>query len=185
MRTTRRNLLVTTALLPVAIAVGCADIPITPAEILTDVSAVISGLSGALSTVEAAAPAAIPAATAQTIQTDLTTAGSVAQNLVAGLPATSGASIVQEVEGYLNDILKVAAAPPLNALIPAPFSTALAAAAVVMPTLEAFVGQYIATVSASVETMQARAKLVAAASQPIAGVDQAVAVLQSLAKAKQ
>jgi hypothetical protein len=168
-------------LVPLALARCAGTASITPASILTGVQAVITGLSGALATVQAAAPTAIPVATITTVQTDLGSAAQVAQGLVAGLPATTGASLVQQVEGFFNDILTICAEPPLSALIPAPFSTALAAAAIALPTLEAFVSQYVTSASAPLSTLQARAKLVAAVPQ-IVSYDQAVAVLQSFAK---
>ena len=175
----RRALLVTTALLPIA---ACANLKnawasVTPAQIVSGVNAMVGGLARGFALVPAGL---IPAGPSAQIAGYLGRASAVVKGLTDGLPATNGAGIVVQVEGYVNDVLNVCAAPPLNALIPSPFNLAVAAAAVVLPTFEAFVNQYLpATVSAPL--VSARAKLKAAAPQIIT-YDQGIAVLQDIAK---
>ncbi len=97
------------------------------------------------------------------------------------LPAASGATTVQIVEGYLNAVLNTLAAPPINGLIPAPFNMAVAAAALVVPDLEAFVNQYLpAATAVAPATYAARLQLRAAARQ-VTTLDQAMAILKEYA----
>jgi len=179
----RRALLRTTMLVLPAVALAdCANAPLTPAEIVAQAGAAASGLDGMLTQVVAKYPNLIPAATVTDLHDDLTKAEQAAVMLSGSLPAPSGASIVQTVEGYLNSVLSTLAAPPINGLIPAPFNEVVAAAALVIPGLEAFVNQYIPTsASASPATLAVRAKLRAGAPQ-IATMDQALAALQRYSK---
>ena len=163
----RRSLFAVTTCLSGLVAVtalgACSQVPLTPADIIADAQAAASGLSTALSLLSAAAPTLIPAATLASIQSDLATAQGIAKTLSASTPATSAASVVQQVLGYLNAALNVLAAPPINGLIPSPFNTAVAAVAVLAPEMEAFVTAYIPTAAASPVAVKVRAKLVAAA----------------------
>jgi len=177
----RRHFLVaSTALVAVG---GCAQLKnafasVTPAQIVTDVSGTVSGLAKGYALAVAAAPGLIPAGPAGTITADLALAQAVVKGLVTGLPATNGAGIVQQIEGYVNDVINVAAAPPLNAIIPSPFNLAVAAAAVVLPTFEAFVNQYLPSApTVAAPMVSARAKVKAAAPQVVT-YDQAIAVLK-------
>jgi hypothetical protein len=168
---------------PVVFALDrCAGVTLTPAQIISEASTVASGLSGVLTQLAAAAPALIPSGTLAVLQRDLTLAEGAASALSSGLPASSGASAVQTVEGYLNAVLDTLAAPPINGLIPAPFNMAIAAAALLMPDLEAFVSQYLPTASVvAPATYAARLQLRAAAPQ-VTSVDQALAILQGYAR---
>jgi len=185
MNTSRRTLLAPTLLVQLALA-ACANttVTVTPDSIIAVVSSIITGAKGALAQVETAAPSLIPAASQSTIATALSDAASVASALVSGVSATSGASIVQKVEGYINTVLGILDSAPIAGLIPAPFSTAIAAIAFLLPTLETFVTAYLGTsaVSASIATVQTRTRLLAAAPVQITSVAQAQAILATYAE---
>jgi hypothetical protein len=167
---------------PLAVALTrCGANALTPAQIVSEAGVVAKGLSGALTQVAAADLKLISATTLSAMQNDLTLAQGAASSLTTNLPAASGATVVQTIEGYINAVLNTLAAPPINGLIPAPFNLAVAAAAFLVPDLEAFVNQYLPTASAvSPATYAARAQLRAAAPQ-VSTVDQAVTILQEYA----
>lgn len=172
----RRHLLATAALTPVAAALAACGTTLTPAQIVTQAGATATGLAGAIKQVIAAYPSLIPATTAVTIQTDLADASAAATSLSASLPATTGASLVQTVEGYINAVLTVLAGPPINGLIPAPFNMAVTAASILIPQLEAFVNTYLpATAAASPVALAARHRFAALA--PAMTPEAAVAIL--------
>jgi len=156
----------------------CGADALTPAQIVAEAGVAAKGLSGALTQVARADPKLIAANTLATLQNDLTLAQGAASALTSNLPAASAATVVQTVEGYINAVLNTLAAPPINGLIPAPFNMAIAAAAFVVPDLEAFVNQYLPAASAvAPATFAARLQLRAAAPQ-VTTLDQAVAILQ-------
>ena len=159
----------------------CGANTLTPAQIITEAGVAAKGLAGALTQLAGADPKLIPATTLATMQNDLTLAQGAASALAPNLPAASGATVVQTVEGYLNAVLNALAAPPINGLIPAPFNLAIAAAALVVPDLEAFANQYLPAASAvAPATYAARLQLRAAALQ-VTTLDQAVAILRDYA----
>ncbi len=178
---TRRSILLgATALVPLAIA-GCATGTVTPAAIVTEAQSVASGLAGMLKSLTAAYPTLIPSSTAATIAADLTLAQSAATTLSSNIPAATGASTVKTVEGYVNAVLTTLAGPPINGLIPAPFNQVVAAAAFIVPQLEAFAALYIPALAASPAAAKAQARFLASAA-PITSTAQAVAILQGAAK---
>jgi len=159
----------------------CGAVALTPAQIVTEACVTAKGLSGALTQVANADPALISAATLATLQNDLALAQGAASSLTTNLPAASGASTVQLVEGYINAVLNTLAAPPINGLIPAPFNMAITAAALVVPDLEAFVNQYLPAASAVTPTTYAARLQLRAAAPQVMTVDQAVAILKEYA----
>ena len=167
---------------PIAAALTrCGANALTPAQIVIEAGVAAKGLSGALTQVADADPKLIAVATLATLQNDLSLAQGAASALAPNLPAASGATVVQTVEGYINAVLNTLAAPPINGLIPAPFNMAVAAAALVVPELEAFVNQYLPAASAvAPATYAARLQLRAAAPQ-VTTLDQAVAILRGYA----
>ncbi len=167
---------------PLAAALtSCDSNALTPAQIVTEAGVAAKGLSGALTQLAGTDPKLIPAAMLATLQNDLTLAQGAASSLTTNLPAASGATTVQIVEGYLNAVLNTLAAPPINGLIPAPFNMAVAAAALVVPDLEAFVNQYLpAAAAVAPATYAARLRLRAAAPQ-VTKLDQAIAILKEYA----
>jgi hypothetical protein len=179
MNLTRRA---TISALPLAALAACTPgtSTLTPAVILTDASAVVTGLANGLTVIKGN-PLLVPyASLVVKISADLTAAAAVLTGLNTSLPAATGASIVQTIEGYINDVLSVATTPPLGSIIPAPFSTALGLASVVLPVLEAFVNQYIpAKAGASLEDVAARTRATALAPAGLS-VQQAVQQLQGI-----
>ena len=163
---------------PALALASCAGVALTPAQIVADAGTLANGLSGALNGLVAAYPALIPAATAATLQSDLLLAASAASSLSASVPATTGASTAQTIDGYINAVLNTLAAPPINGLIPTPFNSVIAAAAIVVPEIEAFVNQYLPTAAAVAPGVYAaRAKLTGAA-LTVSTVPQALLILQ-------
>jgi hypothetical protein len=121
---------------------------VTPAGVISDVQAVVNGLAGALSSpAVTAAINAVPAAAAilPVIQKDVALAQGALATLASNTSAAQGASIVSQINGWLNAIIDTADAPPLIGLIPSPFNLAITAAAVLLPGLETFVDQYLPT----------------------------------------
>jgi hypothetical protein len=149
---------------------ACSTAATTPAAILTDAQSLAGGLAGALSAVEAADPNLIPPATAAKIATALADAKTIAGQLSTGMAPASAATVIVQVEGDINDVLNVLAAPPLNGIIPPPASQAIAAASIVLPVLEAFAAPYLPAGNAA-----------AVAPADPAVVARAVAVLQGYA----
>jgi hypothetical protein len=159
----------------------CGANAMTPTQIITEAGTTAKGLSGVLTQLAAADPSLIPAETLKTLQADLVLAQGAAAALTSNLPAASGASVVKTVEGYINAVLNTLAAPPINGLIPAPFNMAIAAAALVVPDLEAFANQYLPGAAGAVlATAEARSKLRAAAPQ-VTSSDQAMTILREYA----
>ena len=177
---TRRRLLAGTAALPLPLMLGgCpAGTTLTPAQVVSYAQTAVSGLAGAFKALVAADPALVPTATATAIVGYLNDAQVVAGGLSANLTAPAGATVVQQIDTDLNAVLNALAAPPINGLIPAPFNEAIAAVAIVAPTLDAFVNQYLPAAPVAAASL-ARAKVAALA--PAMTVPQAVAVLQGYA----
>ena len=167
---------------PLAVTLtSCAGTILTPSQIIADAGTLAKGLAGVLTEVASADANLLPADMLATLQNDLTLAEGAASALSTNLPATSGASIAQTIDGYINAVLNTLAAPPINGLIPAPFNMAIAAAALVVPEIEAFVNQYLPTASAvAPTTYAARLKLRDTAPQ-VTTVAQALAILKGYA----
>jgi len=176
MNLTRRTLLGTSAL-AFGAPVGCSTATLTPAQIVSYAQTAASGLAGVLKGIVAADPSLIPTATAATIVGYLNDAQTVAGGLAANLSAPAGATLVQTIDRDINAVLSALAAPPINGLIPAPFNEAVAAVAIVAPTLEAFVNQYLPVAPVAAASLT-RAKFAAVAPMT---VPQAVAVLAQYA----
>ncbi len=164
---------------PVAVTLtSCAGVDLTPAQIVTEAGTVAKGLSGALAQLAGADPTLIPTGTLATLQSDLALAQGAASALNTSLPASNAASTVQTVEGYVNAVLNALAGPPINGLIPPPYNLAVAAAALVVPDLEAFVNQYLPAGSAVAPATHAARLQLREAAPRITAVDQALAILQ-------
>jgi len=188
MKLSRRTVVASTALASSAVLIGCSKLglstTLTPASIVAQGLALAQGLSGMLTQVSSTYPSLIPAPTLKTLTTDLTLATGAANTLNSSLPAASEASTVQTIDGYINAVLNTLAGPPINGLIPSPFNMAVAAAAIVVPQLEAFVNQYLPasmmTAAAAPVTLASRARFAAAA--PALTPPAALALLQGYAK---
>lgn len=171
---TRRNLLATAVPLVVLGLAGCSSTTTTPAQIVTDVQNAVSALASSFHTIIQQAPNAVPAATAATITSALAQASSVLGSLSTNLAANVAAPVVQQVEQAINTVISAAAAVPL---IPAPFSTALEAAAVVLPVIEAWVNSILPAPTPAPAALNARAKF-AASGMSVSSAEQ---TLKSLA----
>ncbi len=138
------RLLAAAALLGLAL-IGCASSstapsPRMPAQIIADANGAVIGLGVAINGIAASSPGLIPPATVAALQGILAQSDSTLTSLSTSLPAPAGASILQQVGGSLNSILTTLA---LFKSIPPPYSTLISAAAIIVPGLEAFVGQYV------------------------------------------
>jgi len=157
-----------------ALAACSSGAATTPAQIVTDAQNAISALANSFSAVVAQAPNVIPTGTAATINSALAQASSVLGSLSTNLAANVAAPVVQKVEQAINTVISSAAAVPL---IPPPFSTALGAASIVLPILEAFVNSILpAPAGASLAAMKARAAL-ATPGMSVAGAEAKLAQL--------
>lgn len=181
MTITRRAILGATAIVPLAVA-GCAGTAsgITPQIVVTDAQTVVAGLSGMFKSLTAQYPTLIPTTAAAKITADLSVAAAAAASLVTGMPGATAAAVVQNIEGWVNDVLNVLAAPPINGLIPAPFNQVIGAVAFVAPTLEAFVASFIPTAPKAAASRMVG--LMIGASQPVDSQAQALSILRAAAK---
>ena len=171
----RRALFASSALTLAALA-GCTALQaMTPQQIVTDASNAATALDNMLVQVAQQYPALIPPATAAMLHGDLMLAQQAASGLSSNLPADQSAGTVKKVEGYVNAVLTTLAAPPINGLIPAPFNQVVAAAAFVVPTLEAFAQQYVKTVAASPAVAGAQMKFRAESPMTLAAARAALA----------
>jgi hypothetical protein len=160
--------------------VGCLG-NLTPAEVVNDLQTMATGLNNALTQLEKTNPNAIPAATAAKIQNDLTEATTVAGQLSTGMTSTAGATQAQLVLNDINAALTVLSEPPINGLIPSPFNVAVAAAAILAPSIEAYVTATIkTTAAASPGAVAVQSKAMASAPQ-IKTKEDARAVLKQFA----
>lgn len=154
----RRHLLLAT-LAPLALAAcGGAAGPLTPAGILSNAGAIVNGLAVAIPELLNAVPTLIPAATGSRIMGYLTQAQTILATVTANLPAAQGATLLAQVEGYINSALTDLAAFPL---IPPPFSTYIAAASALLPVLEAFINVTLGRVSTVAASRAARITMTA------------------------
>ncbi len=132
----------------------------TPAAVIADLGSIVTGMSTMFPKLLAAAPSLIPAPLAAQIQGDLSLAQQADATLTANVPAATGATTAQKIEGYVDAVFAVLAGPPINGLIPAQFNLVLTGVAVLLPGIEAFFNQYLTaapTVSASLVRAQFRA----------------------------
>jgi hypothetical protein len=130
-------------LLPPALALamlfGCASSAVTPSQVAADLTGLVATLQQMEPIVVAADPGAFTAAQKEAMANDLANAQKVLAQLSAGMPAAAGASLANEIDGYLNDAVNTIAAiaplvPVLSSWVPT-----IDAIDAVLPTVEAFV----------------------------------------------
>jgi len=173
---TRRKISVA---IPAVLATGAlaacqSSTTLTPAQIVTDVQNAVSALANTFSAVLTQAPNAVPANTAATITSALAQASSVLGSLSTNLAANVAAPLVQKVEQAINTVITSAASVPL---IPPPFSTALGAAAIVLPIIEAWVNSILpAPAAASMDAISARGRF-AVAGMSVSSAEETLAKL--------
>ena len=126
-------------------------IPVTPAQVAADLSGLVTALTTVIPQLEKAAPNALTPSQQTALANDLANAQKAIAGFAAGIPASVGASKAQIIDSYLNDIVSTAAA-----VAPPPYNTALIAAEVILPEVEAFVNQYLpASLTQTVAAMRA------------------------------
>lgn len=148
----RRNLLL--AFPALAALAACQTGNTTLAVVAQDVSTIASGLLGVLPNLPANI---VPAATMAKVGEAVADLQKLAAQLSSTATTTAAQPIVQQVEADVNTIVDALAAFP----IPPPYSTAIQAAAVLLPVIEVAVGFVVPakTASASMTADQARAAL--------------------------
>lgn len=134
--------------LGIGLLAGCSSTP-APATVPAQVAADLTGILHTLMQIEPlivlAAPASFTQAQKLAMQNDLDNAVKVLTRLSAGMPAGSGASVVQEIDVYLNDVVNtLAAVSPLVPIL-APWSPIIDALDAVLPTIEVFVNRTLPT----------------------------------------
>lgn len=165
------GLLATTALAGCTSTTGAT----TPQSILSLVSTILNGLAGAArmpAVVAAVSAAPGGAAALNTVLNDIILAQGALASLTTNTPAATGATTVQQIDGWLNAIIDTADSPPLIGLIPSPFNMAITAVAILLPGLEAFVNQFLpapapATASAHAPSLRAKSAMTAAQAQAV------------------
>lgn len=166
-----------------ACTTGLVPSNIAPASVLTQVNAVVTGLSGVLPQIVKQYPALIPPNLATTMETDLQLAMATSASLKAGMPAPQAAVTIAQVEGYVNDVLNTLAGPPINGLIPAPANQAFGAAAIIVPVLEAFVAANLPAGSQMASVASPYSLVALHSTTPdITTTKQAIDILNSFAK---
>jgi hypothetical protein len=105
---------------------GCSASDTLPAQILADAAGVVNDLLTLVPQVSAAAPSILSASVAATLLKDLNLAKTLLNSLSTSVSASTAATVLQQVEGYVSDALNA-----LAAVIPAAAST--------FPVLTAFV----------------------------------------------
>ena len=131
---------------------------LTPAQVETDISNAVDALAAGYQALVTANPTLFPLAQQQAVEGALAQASSLLADLMGAADATSMAPIVQQIESQLNIVISVAATIPL---IPPPFSTALGAAAILLPIIEVWLNSVLpasAKVANGAEIMAARAR---------------------------
>jgi len=159
MTLSRRTLLATASLIPLA---ACAGATADLSQVITDVGLIASGLQGALPSLVGSAGASVIAQITGWIA-DLQPIAAA----IGGVTTVAGAQpLVTQIETILNSIVSLAA----TFTLPTPFGPALAAAAVLLPIIEAAVNLLVPAASAAVHRYatamtpaQARAVLAQAA----------------------
>lgn len=153
MNTQRRSLLVTTALaVPLLVLAGTSLTGCAATGMLTDAQ-VVAVLTGAVTTAKndlaliiTNAPTLISVTAQNAVTTGLATAATLLTNLGQTL-APQGASIVAQINGYINAFLNTAATvtPAIVGALPtlAPVALFVQAIDAVAPEIETFVDQYL------------------------------------------
>jgi hypothetical protein len=120
-------------------ACSTATPSVTPAQVAADLTGVLTTLQQMEPAVVKADPTAFTPQQIAAMTNDLANAQKILAGFTAGMPAASGATEAQEIDGYLNDALNtLAAVAPLVPVL-APWSDAIDAIDAVLPTVETFV----------------------------------------------
>lgn len=148
-----RNLLFSsTASFALVLSACQPNTEVTPAQVVADLFGVVQTLQRIEPLVVAADPKLISPAEQLALANDLALAQQALAGFSQGLPATSGASVARQVEGYLNDVVNVLA------MVPNLYSAEINAAAVILPIVEVFVNQYLPVGASPTLNLRASAK---------------------------
>lgn len=143
--------------IPMVMAGSCATTSATtPQQVVDDCNNAVQALIVTFKQVVQTAPNAIPADLQGKITSALASATVLLGDLSANLAANVSAPIVQQIEQALNSVIVDAAS---MFVIPPPFSIALDAVAIVLPTIEAFVNSFIAQPTGQQQLVAARAQI--------------------------
>lgn len=125
---------------------GCATTnpSVTPAQVAADLTGVLTTLQQMEPAVVKADPSAFTPQQISAMTNDLANAQKALQGFTAGMPTQPGATLAQQIDGYLNDTVNtLAAVAPLVPVL-APWSDDIDAIDAVLPTVEAFVNTTLA-----------------------------------------
>jgi hypothetical protein len=126
---------------------GCASTtPLTPAQVVADAKAVVAALGTAVTQMGIDVPTLVPAALVTKMKNYIADANSVLDALSASMAATVGASVMQQV---VSDVVAVLNTVGGIAGLPSQYTMIIQAAAVILPTLQAFVTSTLGIVTAS------------------------------------
>jgi hypothetical protein len=146
--------------------VACTTQAFTPAQLIADGQGMLMQLyspatatspaTGALPGIAAALPGKISAATLTKVEADIVVGeNALAALAIATTPAPTGATVLAQVEGYINEALDVVGT--IAVLIPAPYGTIITAITVLLPVLESFVNSVVPTLAAKTAALRAAA----------------------------
>lgn len=112
----------------------------TPAQVAADLTGVVHTLMQIEPLIVLADPTAFTQAQKLAMANDLDNAQKTLATFSAGMPASQGASVAQQIDGYLNDAANTLAAMAPNIPALAKWSPALDAIDALLPVVEAFAG---------------------------------------------
>lgn len=128
--------------LGLAMLCGCST-TVPPATVPAQVAADLTGVLHTLMQIEPlivlADPTAFTQAQKQAMANDLDNAQKTLATFSAGMPVAAGASVAQQIDGYLNDAVNTLAAVAPSVPVLAPWTPALDAIDAVLPTVETFI----------------------------------------------
>lgn len=149
-----RRMLTTTCLASVLGMAACATPTgnATPATVLADINGAVNGLLGVLPSLGTV----IPAAQLAQITSYVNAGQALLSTFAAGLTASQGATVLLQVETYVNSALNALAGFPG---IPANYALIISAAAVIVPIVEAYINSVLpSSVKSGVSPATLRAK---------------------------
>jgi len=144
MNVTRRIFTIAAPMSYASYLMGCTSLSgaLTPAQVVADLSGILPVIQGVEAAVVKAAPNAL-GTTKSTIDTVLADAANALGGLTTTLPASTGASKADQIDGWINvamnDITEVAGFIPSLAPIVLPLTMVEA----ILPEVEAFINQYL------------------------------------------
>ena len=120
-----------------------ANNDVTPAQIAADATGIVNELATLLPQIENVAPKAFSQTQLAQITNDISLAQKALANLSAGMPATNGASVAQQIDFYINDAVGALATVAPSIPVLAPYVLPIDAVEAILPGIEAFVNQYL------------------------------------------